>query len=80
MLTHVILGRIAATQPVYELPSTQERNTNNIRTHPNPGYTNNIRTNPNPGYTNNIRTNPNPGYGVHHLEEIQISTGDYDYI
>ncbi len=42
MLTHVILGRIAATQPVYELPSTQERNTNNIRTHPNPGYTNNI--------------------------------------
>ncbi|XP_064391783.1 uncharacterized protein LOC135339571 isoform X3 [Halichondria panicea] len=49
-------GRIAATQPVYELPSTQERNTNNIRTH------------------------PNPGYGVHHLEEIQSSTGDYDYI
>ncbi len=32
------IGRISATQPVYELPSTQERNTNDIRTQPNPGY------------------------------------------
>ncbi len=32
-------GQITATQPVYELPSTQERSTaNNIRTQPNPGY------------------------------------------
>ena len=32
------VGQITATQPVYELPSTQERSTNNIRTQPNPGY------------------------------------------
>ena len=61
LATTVIVGHITATQPVNELPSTQERNTNNR--------------------SGEIRTHPNPGYGVHHLEEIQISTvEDYDYI
>ena len=60
LATTVIVGHITATQPVNELPSTQERNTNNR--------------------SGEIRTHPNPGYGVHHLEEIQISTVDYDYI
>ena len=60
--TTVIVGHITATQPVNELPSTQEHR----------GNTNNR--------SREIRTHPNPGYGVHHLEEIQSTVDDYDYI